>query len=126
VRYQGGELREQTLAGKVVVEGMVLHQTALYEALFLAALFLVLILVARRPNHGPSTIIGIFCVTYGCARYLIDFLRINDDRLAGLTGAQLLMVAVALGGTWVLFRVRPSLLGDAAGTSGSESEMEGS
>ena len=52
---------------------------------------------------------AIFCAWYGSLRFLSDFLRVNDETVAGLTGAQYLMAAVALASTWIWFRVRPSI-----------------
>jgi len=79
--------------------------SAIYELLFLLVLFGVMtLLIRRRPT--PATIIGLFCVYYGVARGLSDFLRVNDKTVAGLTGAQWMCVLLIPTGIWILTRVR--------------------
>jgi len=60
-----------------------------------------------------GVLMGVFCAWYGAWRFATDFLRVNDERLLGLTGAQLLMIAVVAGGLWVWTSVVPSLEVDA-------------
>ncbi len=106
VRYVGGELHEPLVGDQAVLPGTTFHQTALYELLFLVVLFVVFRAVARR-NRPAGTLIGLFSVCYGSFRFLLDLLRVNDERLLGLTGAQYLMVVVVIGGAAVLRRSRP-------------------
>ena len=108
VRYDGGSVREPTIGDVRLVEGMTFHQTALYEMLYLLVLFGILAVVIRRSTR-PATAMAVFCVWYGTLRFLSDFLRVNDEQVLGLTGAQFLMAAVALAGVWVWFWVRPSI-----------------
>lgn len=108
VRYDGGSVRESTIGDVRLVEGMTFHQTALYEFLYLLVLFGVLALVVRR-GARPATAMAIFCAWYGVARFLSDFLRVNDEEVLGLTGAQYLQALVALASVWVWFWVRPSI-----------------
>jgi prolipoprotein diacylglyceryltransferase len=49
---------------------------------------------------------GIFCLYYGIARGLSDFLRVNDKTVVGLTGAQWMCVALVPTSIWILTRVR--------------------
>lgn len=52
--------------------------------------------------------VGAFLILYGIARFLLDFLRINDTRWLNLTPTQWLLIpTVALGG-WLVFRKRVS------------------
>ena len=86
--------------------GTVFHQTAAYEALHLAVLFVALMTILRRRTLPPGVLLGVFCLWYGALRFLTDFLRVNDRELLGLTGAQygsLLLVGV---GAWVLATTR--------------------
>jgi phosphatidylglycerol:prolipoprotein diacylglycerol transferase len=108
VRYDGGSVRENSIGSVPLEKGMTFHNTAIYELLFLLLLFGVLSLVGRR-NPSAGTLIGIFCLYYGVARGLSDFLRVNDNTALGLTGAQYLSIALIGTGFWILFRVRPSL-----------------
>jgi phosphatidylglycerol:prolipoprotein diacylglycerol transferase len=108
VRYDGGSVREATIGAVRLEEGMTFHQTALYEGLYLLVLFGILAVVVRR-GARPATAMAIFCTWYGSLRFLTDFLRVNDEQVLGLTGAQYLMAIVALAGVWVWFWVRPSV-----------------
>jgi len=99
VRFDGGATREPALVGATF------HNTALYEFVFLLVLFGGLTLLARR-NPPAGTLIGVFCLYYGVARFLSDFLRVNDDTVLGLTGAQYLMIALLPAGVWILLSVR--------------------
>jgi phosphatidylglycerol---prolipoprotein diacylglyceryl transferase len=115
-RYEGGAVREGTLDGRVLVEGMTFHNTALYELGYLLVLFVAFTwLLYVRPTRPPTgTVIGIFCLYYGVARFLSDALRVNDERLLGLTGAQWMCVALVAAGIWILFRVRRLVAADEA------------
>jgi prolipoprotein diacylglyceryltransferase len=69
-------------------------------------------LIRRRP--APGTVMGVFCLYYGICRFLSDFLRVNDKTVAGLTGAQWLMMLVFAAGIWIMVWVRPSTTRDVA------------
>jgi len=99
VDFRGGTTREPAAIGDHF------HNTAIYELLFLLVLFGVMTLLIRR-RPGPATIIGLFCVYYGVARGLSDFLRVNDKTVMGLTGAQWMCLALIPTGIWILTRVR--------------------
>ena len=122
-RYDGGSVREDTLGDVPLVVGTTFHQTALYEFLYMLVLFVVLGLVLRR-RPSPGTLIAIFCAFYGVARFWSDSLRVNDERVAGLTGAQWMSVGLVLAAGWIWLKIRPSLasagdgLGDDAGELG--------
>lgn len=116
VRYDGGSVRESTLGDVPLEKGMVFHQTALYELIYMAVLFLVLTWLlhwrATRPQAG--TAMALFCLWYGVFRFASDSLRVNDERVLGLTGAQYLCAALVPVSLWIWFRVRPLLARDAA------------
>lgn len=116
VRYDGGDVRESFLGDVRLEEGMVFHHTALYELFYMAAIFLVLtwMLQLRDPRPSPGTAMGTFCIAYGVSRFLSDTLRVNDERVLGMTGAQYLCIALVVTGGWVLLRVRRVLLVDVA------------
>ena len=63
------------------------------------ALF-VLVKVAKRLT--PGTLMGIFCIWYGLARFGTDFLRTYDETLWGLTAAQFLCIPLVAIGIWIL------------------------
>jgi phosphatidylglycerol:prolipoprotein diacylglycerol transferase len=107
VEYQGGTVREDFLGDKPLVIGETFHNTAIYELVYLLVLFgLLTLLIRRRPS--PGTVMGVFCLYYGVARFLSDFLRVNDKTILGLTGAQWLMLLVIAAGVWIMGWVRKS------------------
>lgn len=103
-RYDGGATRE----GPPDI-GQVIHNTALYELLHLLVLAALLWWILRQ-RPVPGSLIGIFCVWYGVARFGTDFLRGYDETKLGLTGAQWMCVALVPIGLYILVRVRRSLL----------------
>jgi len=118
-RYDGGDVREQNLGDQPLLVGTSFHNTALYEMLYMFLLFAILggmVLLARRRGRElmTGTIVGIFLLYYGIARFLSDSLRVNDERIAGLTGAQWMCIVMIPAGLWILWQVRPSLAEDEA------------
>jgi phosphatidylglycerol:prolipoprotein diacylglycerol transferase len=114
VRYDGGSVREPQLGSTPLEPGMVFHQTALYELIYMVVLFLLLsyVLYGRKQRPGPATAMAIFCAFYGVSRFASDALRVNDERVLGLTGAQYLCLVLLATSAWVWFRVRPQLVRD--------------
>jgi phosphatidylglycerol:prolipoprotein diacylglycerol transferase len=81
-------------AGTVIGEGVGVHQTALYDMLLVAVLFVFLWwFVKRDRREGVATLV--FGVWYGCNRLLEDSLRI-DKRFGPFTGSQWTALTVAL------------------------------
>src|SRR5690606_14994359 len=68
----------------------------------------------RKERPGPGTAMGLFCLWYGICRFGSDALRVNDERVWGLTGAQFMCLALIPVSAWVLLRVRRLLAADAA------------
>jgi phosphatidylglycerol---prolipoprotein diacylglyceryl transferase len=119
VRYDGGSVREPTLGDVPLVKGMTFHNTALYEMIYMLALFLVLggmVLAAHRKGRevAPATIAGSFILYYGVVRWLSDSLRVNDERVLGMTGAQWMCLVMIPAGLYILLQVRPSLAREVA------------
>jgi phosphatidylglycerol:prolipoprotein diacylglycerol transferase len=114
VRYDGGSVREPTLGDVPLQPGMVFHQTALYELIYMVVLFLLLtyVLYGRKARPGPGVAMAIFTAYYGIARFASDALRVNDERVLGLTGAQYLCLAMLPTSAWIWFRVRTQLARD--------------
>lgn len=126
-RYEGGEVREPLLGDMRLVEGTTFHNTALYEFMYLLVLFagLTVALLLRRRRGGelaPGTLMGVFALYYGVARLLSDTLRVNDERVLSLTGAQWFTLVLIPAGLWILLRVRPRLAVLAA--AGPEAGLE--
>jgi phosphatidylglycerol:prolipoprotein diacylglycerol transferase len=126
-RYDGGDVREGSLGDQPLTVGTSFHNTALYEMLYMFLLFAILggiVLLARRKGREvpTSTIAGIFILYYGIARFLSDALRVNDERIAGLTGAQWLCIVMVPAGLWILWQVRPSLAEAEAEAEAAEAD----
>ena len=99
-----------------------LHQTALYDFLSAGVLLAVLLWVGRR-RHNIGFLILLWAAWYGVMRVILDSLRV-DRRYFGLTGSQILALAVVLVAGTLLVRYRgvpPSWAGggldDAAPTT---------
>jgi len=91
----------------VVVDGVALHASQLYEAL-LEGLVLFLILwwfTSRpRPRLAPS---GLFLLCYGVFRFAIEFVRVPDANrgyllLDWMTMGQILSLPMIIAGIWML------------------------
>jgi phosphatidylglycerol:prolipoprotein diacylglycerol transferase len=113
-RYDGGEVREPSLGDVPLVPGTTFHNTSLYEFLYLVALFAVLgglVLAARRRGRqvSPGTLVGVYVLVYGVCRLISDSFRVNDERVAGMTGAQWMCLVMVAAGAWILVKVRPRL-----------------
>jgi phosphatidylglycerol:prolipoprotein diacylglycerol transferase len=116
VRYDGGAVREGTLGKLPLQKGMEFHNTAIYELIYLVLFFLFLtwLIYGRKQRPPVGTILGLFCLYYGVTRFASDSLRVNDDRVLHMTGAQYLCLALIPTGIWILARVRRLLAEDLA------------
>lgn len=112
-RYDGGELREPQLgldAGSTVIQkGTSFLNPALYECITLFLLFGALAYVQRKRKPTAGTVAGIFLIGYAVQRFTWDTLRVNDERVAGMTGAQWMCLAMVPIGIYVLTKVRPAI-----------------
>jgi len=95
-------------AGRVVAEGVGVHQTALYDMVSATALFLLLFVVLMRTPRREGILTLTFGLWYGVSRLVEDSLRI-DQRIFGLTGSQwtALTVATICAVMLVWFALRP-------------------
>ena len=92
------------------------HPTPIYETI---AMGLVAYALWRlRDRLRPGLLFALYLVLAGAERFLVEFIRRNDDVALGLTQAQLLSVAMMLvGGVWLVTKARaggidrPSALG---------------
>ena len=97
------------------------HPTPIYETL---AMGLVAYSLWRlRSRFRPGLLFALYLVLAGVERFLVEFIRRNDDALLGLTQAQLLSVAmIVAGGIWLArAHHRGELRSTAAGPRRSES-----
>jgi phosphatidylglycerol:prolipoprotein diacylglycerol transferase len=102
-RYDGGVTREPVALGQVI------HNTSLYEGLLLVPLAVLLWWIMRQ-GAAPGTAAGVFGIWYSVCRFSLDFLRVNDETVLGLTGAQWTCLFIVLPlAIYVLVRVRPRM-----------------
>lgn len=87
-RYLGGRALEGPLT-----PGVAIHNPALYEAMGLALMAAALAAVLRR-RPDPVKLAAAAAAWYGLQRFVTDFARSADARVAGLTAAQLGAAAV--------------------------------
>lgn len=80
------------------------HPTPLYEAI--AAFAIAGLLWSVRRRWRPATIVGSYAVLSGIARLLVEFVRINDEVLLGLTQPQLWSIALVIAGAILLAPIR--------------------
>jgi phosphatidylglycerol:prolipoprotein diacylglycerol transferase len=84
--------------------GVPLHPSQLYEAFAEAAIFAVTYLMFQR-RHRPGSIIGLYLVLYGAARFVIEFFRFHEQDLQlGLSLTQWLALALAATGAILMLR----------------------
>jgi phosphatidylglycerol---prolipoprotein diacylglyceryl transferase len=72
------------------------HPTPVYETL--ATGLIVLFLWRMRDRYPPGVLFGLYLILSGVERLLIEFIRRNDDVVAGLTLPQLISLALIAGG----------------------------
>ncbi|HUN24841.1 MAG TPA: prolipoprotein diacylglyceryl transferase [Steroidobacteraceae bacterium] len=121
--FINGELwgKPTTLPWGFEVNGVVRQPSQLYEALLEGLLlFTVLWLYTARPRPrlAPS---GLFLLIYGCARFLVEFVRVPDEQIGYLAGGWLTMGQVLsmpmilIGAGLIVFAYRhPSPSGNVA------------
>lgn len=80
------------------------HPAPLYEAL---AVFAIAALLWRlRDRLSSLGLFGAFAVLFGLERFLVEFVRLNDEVVAGLTAPQLWSLALVTLGAVLLVRER--------------------
>lgn len=80
------------------------HPTPVYETLAMG--LIALALWGLRDKLRPGGVFALYLVLAGMERLLIEFIRRNDAVWLGLTQAQLISVAMVLGGLYWLARLR--------------------
>jgi phosphatidylglycerol:prolipoprotein diacylglycerol transferase len=80
--------------GRLVAQGVGVHQTALYDMMIALGLFALLFWLNRRVRR-EGVLIATFAIWYGMGRLITDFLRV-DKTWFGLTGSQWTALAAAV------------------------------
>lgn len=78
------------------------HPTPVYEAL--AAFAIAGLLAWVGPRVAPPAPFGLYLILSGAARFLVEFLRINEPALLGLTHPQLWSALIVIIGVAILAR----------------------
>jgi phosphatidylglycerol---prolipoprotein diacylglyceryl transferase len=68
------------------------HPTPVYETLAMG--LAAYVLWRLRDRFAPGVLFGIYLIVAGVERFLVEFIRRNDDVVAGLTQAQLISLAL--------------------------------
>jgi phosphatidylglycerol:prolipoprotein diacylglycerol transferase len=78
------------------------HPTPVYETLTMG--LVAWYLWRRRDSARPGALFALYLVLAGTERFLVEFIRRNDEVFAGLTLAQLIALAMMVGGSvWLLW-----------------------
>ena len=93
-----------TFPNGVVSTEVPVHPTPLYEALAALVIAMVLWLLGKRWN-APA-VFGAYLALSGISRFLVEFLRINEPALLGLTQPQLWALASLITGVVLIVRTR--------------------
>jgi phosphatidylglycerol:prolipoprotein diacylglycerol transferase len=81
------------------------HPTPVYETLAMGLVALLLWRLRDRFTNG--TLFALYLLLAGTERFLVEFIRRNDDVAIGLTQAQLISVGMMIaGGVWLLVAFR--------------------
>jgi phosphatidylglycerol:prolipoprotein diacylglycerol transferase len=82
------------------------HPTQLYETALGFVMFLVLWRL-RDHRHAQGWLFGLYCVLAGVERFLIDFVRVEPNRLSvGLSIAQVVALAITVTGGLLMYARR--------------------
>jgi phosphatidylglycerol:prolipoprotein diacylglycerol transferase len=82
--------------------GQTVHPTPVYETLAMG--MVALGLWRLRDRLAPGQLFGLYLVLAGAERFLVEFLRLNDPVLVGLTLAQLVSLVMVVAGALLLRR----------------------
>lgn len=94
------------IGGVKFSDGLIRHDLGLYASalgLLIGLIFLVVDRIGLR-EPKPGFWVGLYLVLYSVARWALDFLRAWDQRWAGLTPAQWILMATAALGVWLVIR----------------------
>jgi phosphatidylglycerol:prolipoprotein diacylglycerol transferase len=93
------------VAGWPYPPGVRVHPTPVYECLAYLAVFAIL-WRGRRTEAADGTVFGWYLVLASGARFLVEFVRLNEVVALGLTAAQLASVGLIVAGAMLLMRGR--------------------
>jgi phosphatidylglycerol:prolipoprotein diacylglycerol transferase len=101
------------------------HPTPIYETLVVG--LVAYALWRLRDRLAPGMLFAFYLVATGTERFLIEFLRRNDELVAGLTQAQLIALGMIIaGGIWIARRAQRGELWAPAPPSAQAARARGS
>ena len=94
------------ISGIKFPDGVVRHDLGLYAVLLGLLMGLIFLVVDRLGLRQPKPgfWLGLFLVIYSVGRWALDFLRAFDQRWAGLTPTQWILMFTAALGAWLVIR----------------------
>jgi len=116
-----------TFPNGVVPTNVPVHPTPLYEALGAVVIAVVLWWLGKRWN--PPAVFGAYLALSGISRFLVEFLRVNEPTVLGLTQPQLWALAGLVTGVVLIVRAQyfnPSRPGAGQGANAEEAVTAGS
>jgi len=90
------------------------HPTPVYETL--TSLLIFALLWRLRTRMAPLRLFGLYLLLAGAERFLVEFLRRNQQVLLGLTQPQLFALGLGIGGLALLLRASARVPGTGQGT----------
>lgn len=88
---------ETTLPWGIMIDGIKYHPTFLYESLANLIIFVVLVII-RKKKKFDGQIIALYMILYSVVRFFIEGLRTDSLYLGEFRVAQLISIALILGG----------------------------
>ena len=88
----------------VVPTNVPVHPTPLYEALVAVAIAALLWAIGKR--WSPPAVFGAYLALSGISRFLVEYLRINEPALLGMTQPQLWALVSVIGGVVLIAGTR--------------------
>jgi phosphatidylglycerol:prolipoprotein diacylglycerol transferase len=97
-----------------VATDVTVHPTPIYETLAMG--LATYVLWRLRDSLRPGLLFALYLVLAGTERFLVEFIRRNDEVVLGLTQAQLISIAMALAGAvWLAVKANRGELAAAPG-----------
>ena len=90
----------------IMVDGVKVHPTFLYESLLNLICFIILMVLRHNKKIKTGTIVGIYLIWYGIVRFFIESLRTDSLMLGSLRMAQLIGIPMIIIGIVLLVNSR--------------------
>jgi phosphatidylglycerol---prolipoprotein diacylglyceryl transferase len=104
VAYDHVGVPTTALVGQTYVDGLVRYNLGLLEAIFTLLVLIPFVVIVGRREPRPGVLAGGLAVVYAAGRFLLDFLRVDDERYLGLIASQYASLALFALGAAVLWR----------------------